>query len=133
MTPNLYHDLKQVRIIDGRGSLSVVEKELLPFTPRRIFWVQGVPAGETRGFHAHKAGMQAWFCLKGEIEVSLKFKGEQCTKVLQEGMPGLFIAPQVWGEQTYLTEDSILLVLSSLEYDESDYIRDFDEFRRLIQ
>lgn len=120
--------------IDERGNLSVIQEgAALPFTPKRVFWVGGVPIGETRGFHAHRTGQQLLFCLAGEISATFDdgFKREAIS-LLPNGR-GVWMEMHVWSEQLFLKRDSILLVLASNEFDESDYIRDRDEFTRLVQ
>lgn len=120
--------------IDSRGTLSVLEGDRnLPFPPQRAFWVCDVPIGETRGFHAHRTGQQLLFCLAGEISATFDdgFKSE--TLSLRPNGQGVWMKIHVWSEQLFLKPDSILLVLASNEFDESDYIRDRGEFNRLTQ
>ena len=120
------------RFIDERGALNLLESSKeLPFTPHRVFWVTGVPKGSKRGFHAHKTGNQLLFCLQGSILLTLKTHAEEETIVLSADSPGVWVKNMVWGEQTFLTGDAVLLALASNEFDESDYIRDFDEFSEL--
>lgn len=120
--------------IDERGNLSVVQiGAALPFTPKRVFWVGGVPIGETRGFHAHRTGQQLLFCLAGEISATFDDGVKSKTFSLRPNGPGVWMKMHVWSEQLFLKRDSILLVLASNEFDESDYIIDRDEFNQLAQ
>jgi hypothetical protein len=117
-------------MVDARGRLTSVKIQAIV---KRAFWVTNVPAGEVRGFHAHRTGSQILFCLAGAI--SAKFEDAQGTEVF-ELLPngfGVSMKNLVWGEQTFVEPNSVLLVLASNEYDESDYIRDREEFLRLIQ
>ena len=128
----MFELVAQRRFIDERGALNLLESSKeLPFTPRRVFWVAGVPRGSKRGFHAHRTGNQLLFCLQGSILLTLKTHAEEETIVLSSEGPGVWMRNMVWGEQTFLTEDAVLLVFASNNFDEGDYIRDFDEFSEL--
>jgi dTDP-4-dehydrorhamnose 3,5-epimerase-like enzyme len=128
----MFELVTQRRFIDERGALNLLEaSKELPFAPQRVFWVTGVPKGSERGFHAHKTGNQLLFCLQGSILLTLKTHSEEEKIVLSAESPGVWMKNMVWGEQTFLTEDSVLLVFASNEFDESDYLRDFEEFLKL--
>jgi dTDP-4-dehydrorhamnose 3,5-epimerase-like enzyme len=117
-------------IQDVRGKLTSINIE---WDVKRVFWVTNVPAGEVRGFHAHRTGNQVLFCLAGAILA--KFEDDQGTEVIEllpEGF-GVSMKNLVWGEQTFIEPNSVLLVLASNEYDEQDYIRDRAEFEELSQ
>ena len=130
----MFELVAQRRFIDERGALNLLEASReLPFTPKRVFWVTGVPKGSERGFHAHKTGNQLLFCVQGSILLSLKTHAGDETILLSPEGPGVWMKNMIWGEQTFLTEDSVLLVFASNEFDESDYLRDFDEFLKLSE
>ena len=120
-------------ITDLRGSLVVAETAKgLPFEPRRFFTVFNVPSREVRGEHAHRTLHQFLVCLKGECAV-LADDGHNREEVLLN-TPGLgvHIPPMVWAVQYKFSPDAVLLVLASDVYDPADYIRDYDEYRRLV-
>lgn len=120
--------------ISERGSLSVLQAlDSLPFSPVRLFWVTDVTPGLVRGFHAHKSGHQILFCIAGRIQVRFDDGVNSEVLSLTAGGPGAWMKNMVWGEQTFLETGSILLVVASNEYDESDYIRDWAEFRSLAK
>ena len=128
----MFELVAQRRFIDERGALNLLESSKeLPFTPRRVFWVAGVPKGSERGFHAHRTGNQLLFCLQGSILLTVKTHAEEETIVLSSEGPGVWMRNMVWGEQKFATEDAVLLVFASNNFDEGDYIRDFDEFSEL--
>lgn len=130
----MFELVSQRRFIDERGSLNLLElANELPFSPRRIFWVTGVPKGSERGFHAHKTGNQLLFCVKGSIQLNLKSHSGADSLLLREESPGVWMKNMVWGEQTFLTDDAVLLVFASNEFDESDYLRDFEAFMKLSE
>ena len=105
----------------------------IPFVPKRTFWVTDVPAGITRGFHAHKTGHQLLVCLSGRVLATLDDGEKLETIVLTNSGPAVWMPNMVWGEQTFLEPNTILLVIASNEYDENDYIRDRSQFASMIQ
>lgn len=119
---------------DQRGNLRVlnVERET-GMSIKRVFWVSDVAPGETRGHHAHKSGHQVLICLSGSLEVTLRDHLGEETKVLSPNSPAIWMKPLTWGVQRFLQPETVLLVLASNEFDESDYIRDEQEFRSLVQ
>lgn len=119
---------------DERGTLSIIQSQAgLPFLPKRVFWVCGVPEGATRGQHAHRTGQQLLFCLSGEISAMFFDGSIRETALLKPDGIGVWMKSLVWGEQTFLKPDTILLVLASNEFDSSDYIRDKEEFNLLTK
>lgn len=118
---------------DLRGSLAVAELgKQLPFEPKRFFVVQDVPSRHVRGEHAHRKLHQFLVCLKGEL--SLVFDdGSRRQEVRLRGPEiGVHLPPMVWGVQYRFSPDAVLLVLASDVYDPDDYVRDYEEYRRLI-
>lgn len=120
-------------IPDMRGSLSFAEiGQSLPFVPKRYFLVFDVPSREIRGEHAHRQLRQFLVCVKGSC-TALVDDGENREEYqLDSPGVGLLIPPMVWGVQYKYSPDAVLLVLASEVYDPGDYIRDYDEFLRLV-
>jgi|SRR5210317_2095598 len=116
---------------DSRGCLTPINIGDLPFEAKRIFYVSGVPKGEVRGKHAHKTNQQILICISGSIEVSLDDGTKIDNYTLNEN-DGIFVDQLIWDEQKYLTGNDILLSICSNEYDESDYIRDYNQFKELV-
>ena len=120
-------------IIDMRGNLSVGELgQGLPFAPQRYFTVFDVPSREVRGEHAHRTLHQFFVCLKGDCALVLDDGVQREELRLETPAVGVHVAPLVWGVQYKFSPDAILLVLASDKYNPHDYIRDYDEFVRLI-
>lgn len=116
-------------ITDSRGNLSIIESNFgLTFQPQRIFWVDSVPLGEERGMHAHKECQQILICTKGSILVTLDNGFERHEFSLTKPSQTLFMDRGIWGEQVFMEPESQLLVLASMAYDESDYLRDYSAF-----
>lgn len=125
--------LKLPVIPDMRGSLSFAEVEqYLPFTPKRYFLVYDVPSREVRGEHAHRELHQFLVCVKGSCAVMVD--DGRVREEYQLNSPGLavHIPPMVWGVQYKYSPDAVLLVLASEKYDPADYIRDYEEFLRVV-
>jgi dTDP-4-dehydrorhamnose 3,5-epimerase-like enzyme len=120
-------------ILDYSGSLRVLDGPALPFNPQRIFWVTEVPKGETRGYHAHRTGHQVLLCIRGAVSVRLFDGLVDQELIIGPDSFGIHVLPGVWGEQTYLEPDSILLVLSSVPFTESDYVRSTEEFELFLK
>ena len=122
------------RNVDERGELVVAEiPDGLPFTPARIFVVTGVPTGETRGVHAHRACHQFLICGRGRVSVAVDEGGGRSAQVMLDSTGvGLWMPPLVWGGQTYLDHDSLLIVAASDVYDAEDYITDYGEFEAAL-
>jgi serine acetyltransferase/dTDP-4-dehydrorhamnose 3,5-epimerase-like enzyme len=119
---------------DLRGHLAVAELgRNLPFVPRRVFFVFDVPTREVRGEHAHKEQHQFLICAAGECAVVVD-DGATREEVRLEGPRlGVYIPPGVWGIQHKFSPNAVLAVLASAEYDERDYVRDYEEYLRLVQ
>jgi len=119
-------------VSDERGKLTFGEEHAnLPFAPVRYFMVYDVPIGTVRGGHAHKACHQFLIAVAGSVMVMTDDGVTRSEVLLDRPDRGLHIPPLVWSEQRYEGADSRLLVMASERYDESDYIRDHDDFRSL--
>lgn len=129
-----WQQIAPIRFNGVNGSLSVLDRESgLPFIPKRVFWISGVPSGETRGFHAHRTGEQILFCLSGQIWAKF-YDGETSEDfMLDANGQGVWMRNLVWGEQTFVSSDAILLVIASNYFDEEDYIREKQAFEDLFQ
>ena len=119
-------------VVDPTGNLCPIESSRdVPFDIKRIFYVYGVSDKDTRGQHAHYKTEQLLICLSGKVEVVCKDGLKESRFLLESPQQALYIPEMIWDEQVYRTEDSVLLVLSSTLYDPSDYIHDWDQFKRL--
>lgn len=120
-------------IDDLRGGLSFAEVGThLPFVPLRYFVIFDVPSEEIRGEHAHKKLKEMLICLRGSCVVSMD-DGINCDEVLLDSPSiGLYLPPMVWGKQYKYSKDAVLLVLASELYETDDYIRNYDEFKDLL-
>jgi UDP-2-acetamido-3-amino-2,3-dideoxy-glucuronate N-acetyltransferase len=126
--------VKELPLIeDLRGNLSVAEYgSQLSFMPKRYFVVFGVPSKEVRGEHAHRTLEQFIICVKGSCSVVVDDGQNRGEILLDRPNLGLYIPPMVWGIQYKYTSDAVLLVFASDIYKPDDYIRNYDEFLKLV-
>lgn len=118
---------------DIRGSLSVGEFErTIPFAARRYFLVFDVPSAETRGEHAHRECHQFLICVRGSCAVVADDGVHRQEFLLDRPDLAVHLPPMVWGIQYKYSADAVLLVFASHYYDNSDYIRDYAQFRQLV-
>jgi UDP-2-acetamido-3-amino-2,3-dideoxy-glucuronate N-acetyltransferase len=121
-------------LADSRGELVVAEVgRELPFVPRRFFCISGVPAGETRGNHAHRAQTQLLVCLSGSCEVELDDGAASRRMILRGPRQSVLVPPLVWTVQGAFSPDAVLLVVASHSYEPADYIRDRGVFEQVAR
>lgn len=105
----------------------------ISFSFKRVYYTYGVKEGVVRGLHAHKALEQLLICVYGAIEIMCDDGEKKEYTVLDDPAKGLYVGKGIWRTMKWLKDDSVLLVLACEYYDESDYIRDYDEFIRLVK
>lgn len=118
------------KFLDARGNLSFIEQENhIPFKIQRTYWIYDVPGGEKRGGHAYKENEELIVALSGSFDVIVDDGNEMKTFSLNRSYYGLYVPKGTWREMQNFSTNSLALILSSTRYDESDYIRDYDEFK----
>ena len=119
---------------DERGQLVALENEKeIPFETKRVYYMFGTLPGVRRGFHAHKKLKQILICTSGSCKIHLD-DGKETTEItLDKPYEGLYIESNMWREMYDFSPDAVLMVLASEMYDESDYIRNYDEFLKFIK
>src|SRR5204862_5999068 len=121
-------------IEDIKGSLTFGEiDQHLPFLVQRYFAVFNVPSREVRGAHAHRTLHEFLICLRGSCAVALDAARVRDEVALDSPTIGLHVPPMIWRVHYKYSPDAMLLVLASDLYRADDYIRDYDEFIRLIR
>lgn len=131
MRDSTIQDIKVIdipKVHDQRGNLAVIEKDIIPFEIKRVYYLYDVPSDAYRGGHAHKKLYQFLIPLSGSFDVHLKDGKDQKIVSLNKPNKGLLIVPGIWREIANFSSGSVCLVLASEEFDESDYLRDFNEF-----
>lgn len=118
---------------DERGSLISLESlASVPFEIKRVYYLFGTKRDVIRGFHAHKNLKQLAICVSGSCRFELDNGITRESVLLNSPDQGLLVEDMTWREMHDFSEDCVLLVLASELYDESDYIRDYNEFRRKV-
>ncbi len=111
------------------GNLTVVENDrTIPFAVRRVYYLYDVPGGGSRGSHAHKDLSQLIVAASGSFSITLDDGRVRRTFLLNRPYQGLLVVPGIWRTLEDFSSGAICMVLASSEYEESDYIRDYDEF-----
>ena len=121
------------KIVDPRGNLTVAEQiDNVPFEIKRVYWVYDVPAGESRGGHAHKRLKQLIVAVSGSFHVTLDNGHERATILLNHPWQGLLVDVNTWRTLDDFSSGAVCLVLASDHFEEDDYIYDYDEFLKYI-
>lgn len=122
------------KMFDPRGNLTVAEQfKNVPFGIKRVYWVYDVPGGESRGGHAHKECKEFIIAVSGSFHVTLDDGAEKKSYLLNHPYQGLLVDTGIWRTLDDFSSGSVCLVLASELYDESDYIRDYDEFLEYVK
>jgi hypothetical protein len=118
---------------DRAGNLTPVHAGVeIPFEIARVFYIYDVPGGEDRGAHAHKECHQFIVAASGAFEVELN-DGTTIRKVLlNRPYQGLYIPPGIWAQEQGFSSGSVCLVFASHFFEESDYIRDFEVYKKYV-
>jgi dTDP-4-dehydrorhamnose 3,5-epimerase-like enzyme len=117
------------KIQDRRGNLSVLEGDTIPFVFKRVYYLYDVPSRSKRGGHAHIEQQEFLIALSGSFDVVLKDGKNIETITLNKPNVGLLIVSGIWRELKNFSSGSVCLVLSSGEFSEEDYIREYKKFR----
>ena len=116
----------------ANGNLSVVENgKEVPFDIKRVYYLYDVPGGEERGGHSHKQLSQFVVAISGSFDVLIDDGVKQRTVTLNRPYIGLHIVPGIWRVINNFSSGAVCLVLASEHYDEDDYVRDYEEFKKL--
>jgi dTDP-4-dehydrorhamnose 3,5-epimerase-like enzyme len=118
---------------DHRGQLVVIEGgEDIPFDIKRVFYIYGTQKDVSRGNHAHYKTKQYLITVNGSCRVTLDNGKTKQTFDLDEPSKGLFQDALIWGTMHDFSDDCVLLILANEYYNESDYIRNYQEFLDVI-
>ena len=118
---------------DERGSLIALEgNKSVPFDIKRVYYIFDTKEGVSRGFHAHRNLKQVAVCVTGSCRFVLDNGKQREEVVLDKSTIGLLIDDLTWREMYDFSPDCVLMVLASEYYDESDYIRDYQEFLKAV-
>lgn len=117
------------KIADVRGNLTVIEGGAnLPFDIARVYFIYDVPSGSMRAGHAHRRLRQLFIALSGSFRLSLEDGRHRESFTLKRPDSAVLVEPGVWREIDDFSGGAVCLVLASMRYDESDYIRSYPDF-----
>lgn len=118
---------------DERGSLIAFEENHnIPFAIKRVYYIFGTKENVRRGYHAHLDLKQMAICVKGSCTFILDDGTTREEAHLDSPNQGLLIEGLIWREMYNFSPDCVLLVLASEYYDENDYIRDYNIFKKEV-
>jgi|TARA_B110000967_G_scaffold38338_1_gene37921 hypothetical protein len=132
-----YNNLDEIELLDiptindARGNLAVIEKDILPYPIKRVYYLFDVPSDSFRGGHAHKEQLEFLIALSGSFTVTLDDGQSKKSFLLNKPNKGLLLPTGIWRELEDFSSGAICLVLSSGEFEEDDYIRDYRSFKNL--
>ena len=116
---------------DERGQVNFLAFDhKLGFAPRRLFWLHHIAPGQWRGRHGHRESHLVTLILNGACKVHLDDGRAKETVALDDPAKALHIAPFVWHELTDFAPQTVVLVIASTLYDEAEYLRDYEAFKR---
>ena len=118
------------RFLDLRGNLSFIEENShVPFTIKRVYWIYDVPGGEHRGGHAFRQTDELIIALSGSFDLNLHDGTMEYKFPLNRSYYGVIVPRMVWRMIDNFSTNSLALIIASTDYSETDYIRDFEEFK----
>ena len=122
------------KITDPRGNLTFAESiRHIPFEVKRVYWVYDVPSGENRGGHAHKKCREFIIAVSGSFTVTLDNGHNSKTYLLNHPYQGLLVETGTWRTRNDVSSGSVCLVLASDFFEESDYIREYEDYLEYIK
>jgi oxalate decarboxylase/phosphoglucose isomerase-like protein (cupin superfamily) len=124
--------VKLPRIKDHRGNLSFVEEDSqLPFKIRRVYWIYDVPGGQKRGGHAFRETEEMIVALSGSFDVVLNDGEKEYRFSLNRSYYGVLVPKMIWRMLENFSTNSLAVILASTDFSKSDYILDFELFRKI--
>lgn len=122
------------RIVDNRGNLSFIEgQNHIPFEIERVYWIYDVPGGEQRGGHAFKEQWEFIVAMSGSFDVVLDNGLQKTVYPMNRSYYGLLVPNRIWRHMDNFSTNSVALVIASTFFDETDYIRDYSVFLKILQ
>jgi hypothetical protein len=120
------------KILDDRGNITFLEgDDHIPFKIKRTYWIYDVPGGEVRGGHAYKSTHEFIIAISGSFDVVLDNYKETKIYPLNRSYFGLYVPNMIWRKLENFSTNSLCLILASDDYDESEYIRDYEMFKQI--
>jgi len=130
---NLVQLIKLPKVNDDCFLCYAESEKHIPFKIKRIYFIGKPKSGLDRGKHAHLKNTQVLFCIQGSVKIILNDGKKRKKVTLNTPETGILLKNMVWHEMKDMTEKTILLVLASEFHKESDYVRNYDEFLKLVK
>lgn len=127
----LIKKIKLGEVLDDCYLYFAQTKNHIPFAIKRVYYILQAKTKLPRGFHAHKKNKQVIFCIQGSIKLILDNGREKTDIILDKPNVGIFLDKLIWHEMVDFKKNTILLILASMIFDEKDYIRDYEQFKKI--
>jgi len=132
MTVNDVRIIKLPKFLDARGNLSFAEQNNhIPFEIKRTYWIYDVPGGESRGGHAFRKNEEVIIALSGAFDVAVDDGQQKKMFSLNRSYYGLYVPAGLWRTIENFSTNAFALEFGSEHYDKNDYIRDYEQFKKL--
>lgn len=119
------------KILDERGNLSFLEEDNhIPFDIKRTYWIYDVPGGGIRGGHSYRTNEEVIIALSGSFDIVLDDGRDSKVISLNRSYYGVYIPSGIWRDLENFSTNSLAFIAASMPYDELDYLRDYDEFKK---
>ncbi len=129
----IHQIIRLPKIKDARGNLSFIESERhIPFSIERAYWIYDIPGGELRDGHAYKSQQEFIVALSGSFDILIIENGGEIKYSINRSYYGLYVGNMVWRRIENFSTNAFGLIISSGKYDESDYIRSFEDYKRAM-
>ena len=117
---------------DPFGNYAIIEGDTVPFDIKRVYYLYDIPSGAERGGHSHINQREFLVAVSGSFDVILKDGKEEITVTLNKPDKGLLINTNIWRERNNLSSGAVCLVTASDVFDESDYIRTYEDYLKSV-
>lgn len=127
---SLFHLIEIPKIFDDCYLMFAQNPNHIPFPIKRVYYIIQAKTKLARGYHAHRKTKQVIFCIQGAIKLVMDNGNIRKGVFLDQPNIGVFVDKMIWHEMIEFKKSTILLVLASRIFDEKDYIRDYEQFKK---
>lgn len=121
------------KVLDERGNLSFIQNsDQIPFDIERIYLIYDVPGGAIRGGHAYRQNQEVIIAISGSFDLVVNDGQSKVKYSLNRSYYGLYVPNGLWRQLENFSTNSLCLIIASQPYEENDYVRDFNEFKSIV-
>ncbi len=121
------------KVLDERGNLSFIQNsDQIPFDIERIYLIYDVPGGAIRGGHAYRQNQEVIIAISGSFDLVFNDGQSKVKYSLNRSYYGLYVPNGLWRQLENFSTNSLCLIIASQPYEENDYVRDFNEFKSIV-